>query len=843
MPVLSSVFKAFLGIDGMTVWDLRHEEYRNRFSEYLPWIAYDPDSKAYYCTDNGRGWIIECTPLAFASENTVDTLEGLLRLGAPDGSILQFILIADNYIDHYIDAYKSVKTRSDGLSRESTERFTEFLRDGTRGISQLNYVPVRDFRLIVTFKVPEKDWASETANVEELRNSLFEILSGASLFPKFVEAQDLVHWMRRLFNQTYTGSGLGYYNDDIRINRQIIFAETPIQKEMKELHIGDRYYRCITPRSVPKEITLIQSNLLFGGIWGVQHDINQYRTPFIYCLNVYFSGLRAKLHAKCNTILQQKGFGSFALQHQARQEEHQWAVDELEKGRRFLRLMPILWVYGEDRQTVSESLVRAKRLWEDCGYIMQEDRGILPIMFISSLPLGLYNDGKNIDNLDRDFIAPSDTIATLLPTQADFAGGGKPHILLTGRKGQICGLDLFDKDANNNNAFITAQPGAGKSFFINYLAYNYYSAGAKIRIIDIGDSYLKMTKLCNAKYLDFGRDKMSINPFQSIVDEEYDLPVIAQIAAQMSYSNTDSVNPTEIELQLLQNAVNWAYDTEGKDAEIDLVYDYLRTYPQNAHTDDHTQMIASLSEELINTAQKLAFNMRQFSREGLYGGFFNGPSDFNIYEDEFVVLELGKLSDQKALFNVATLQVINAVTNDFYHSDRSEKKLVVFDEAWQFIRDNSVMQKVIEDGYRKARKHSGSFSVVTQSANDLNLFGRVGKVIYSNSSFKFFLQADDTEQARKMGIIDYGDFEISLLKSVKQNRPKYSEIFVDTPFGRGVTRLAVDPFSYYIYTSAPDDNKLIEDIMREENVPYERAIEILLERTHKNGATPAAPAR
>jgi hypothetical protein len=35
---------------------------------------------------------------------------------------------------------------------------------------------------------------------------------------------------------------------------------------------------------------------------------------------------------------------------------------------------------------------------------------------------------------------------------------------------------------------VSAQTGAGKSFFINYLVYNYYGAGAKIRIIDIGDS-------------------------------------------------------------------------------------------------------------------------------------------------------------------------------------------------------------------------------------------------------------------------------------------------------------------------------------------------------------------
>jgi conjugal transfer ATP-binding protein TraC len=824
-----SLLRNLLGIPGITQTDLRSETYRRRFSEYLPWVAFDHDTKAYLCTDNTAGFIFECNPLAFAGERTADTLEGLLRLNVPDGSVLQFILTADDHVNHYIDAYRSLKTRDNELVRKSVDRFGSFLLGGTEGLPKLNNMPVRDFRLIVAFKLPIRQWEGGTPAVAELRSAIFEILGGARLFPSDVECEDLVGWMRRFFNGSESGNG--HYNDDIPINRQIIFAETPIEKTMRYMRIGDRYFRCTTPRTVPKEIDIMQANLIFGGIWGIHQDMNQYRTPFIYTLNILFTNLRAKLHAKCNAILQQKAVGSFALQHHARQDEHQWAVGELEKGRKFLRVMPLLWVYGKDEKAVGESLVRAKRLWEDCGYVMQEDRGILPILFISALPLGLYNTGGNVDNLDRDFIAPSDTIASLLPTQGDFAGGGKPELLLVGRKGQVCGIDIFDRNANNNNIFVSAQTGAGKSFFINYLVYNYYGAGAKIRIIDIGDSYKKNTMLYKARYLDFGQEKISINPFCHIVDEEHDLPIIAQIAAQMAYSTSEKAVPSDTEVQLLNNAVKWAYGNEGEDAEIDHVYRYLQSFPDCVRGGDTEATNSGFSEELAATAHRLAFNMREFARGGKYEVFFNGKSPFDIHSDEFVVLELGKLEQQRSLFNVAVLQVINAVTNDFYRSDRSEKKLVIFDEAWQFLRDSPIIQKVIEDGYRKARKYSGSFSVVTQSINDLELFGRVGKVIYSSSAFKFYLQADDIEKAKNAKIIDYGDFEIALLKSVRQNRPKYSEIFMDTPFGTGVARLVVDPFSYWIYTSAPDENKLIETIMERQGLSFEGAIEEILRNT------------
>jgi conjugal transfer ATP-binding protein TraC len=823
MPSASNLLKKVLGVEGLTFQDLKDETYRKRFSHYLPWVTYDPETKVYGCSDDSVGFIFECSPLAFAGEQTMETLEGLVRLNVPSGSVIQFTLLADPYIEPYLSAYKALKTRDSDLTRASAERFTRFLAEGKEGLTKLNNIPVRDFRLIVSAKFPS---GGSDVDLNDTRNTIFEILSGANLFPALMDAEDLIRWMRRLFNGEDYGEEPCRYDDSLPIGEQIIFAETQVVKSMKEMWIGGRCFRCATPKEVPPEVNTVQTNQIFGGVWGIQQDVNQYRTPFLYTLNIIYSDLRAWLHTKCNAMLQQKGVGSFARQHEARKEEHMWAAGELEAGKRFVKVMPILWVYGASRDAVSESLVRAKRLWEDCGYRMQEDRGILPIMFISSLPLGLYNVGRNVDNLERSFVAPASTVAVILPVQADFAGGGAPYLLLAGRKGQLCTLDLFDERVNNHNAFVAASTGSGKSFFVNCLTYNYFGAGAKIRIIDIGGSYKKMTRVCNARYLDF-TDGMSINPFTHIVDPQFDLPVIAQVAAQMCYSTSEKPAPTEIEMRLLMDAVTWAYRTHEEEAEYHHVYEFLRTYPEKVGAPSGN---ASFTTELEITAHRLAFAMAEFSRDGRYGQYFNGPSGFNIHDDEFVVLELGHLEQQKQLFNVAVLQVINAVTSDFYRSRKDEKKLVAFDEGWQLIRDNVILGKIIEDGYRKARKHSGSFNVITQSATDLSLFGRVGKVIDANSAFKFFLQADDIEKVVRDGVLEYGEFEAALLKSVRRNSPKYSEIFLDTPFGTGVARLVVDDFSRYLYSSSPDDNQRIEAVMEEKGVDYREAIEMILDQ-------------
>jgi len=137
----------------------------------------------------------------------------------------------------------------------------------------------------------------------------------------------------------------------------------------------------------------------------------------------------------------------------------------------------------------------------------------------------------------------------------------------------------------------------------------------------------------------------------------------------------------------------------------------------------------------------------------------------------------------------------------------------VFDEAWKFLGESNAIKQVIEEGYRRARKYGGSFTIITQSILDMLQFGSVGKVIKNNSAFKFYLQSGDFEQALSEKLIDYSPFVMDILKSLQSNPPKYSEVFIDSPFGIGVGRLVVDPFNYFANTSSADEVQVIDDLI------------------------------
>ncbi|OKY73961.1 MAG: conjugal transfer protein TraC [Desulfobulbaceae bacterium DB1] len=817
---------------GLTFAELRKMVRRDSFSNYLNYVAYDPETATYRNQDNTVGMLWECTPLAFAGIRSLKILEGLFRAGLPMDAVLQFIFHADPHVEPTLALFQRSRIRNHPLVLANLEAVNAFVRQGGEGVRESAGIPIRNFRLFVAVKLSQKSREARDSVIREIRRQIHETLAAAHLHPRSMEPEQLLEWCRRFINrypEGYPDRNFGQYDPSMPIRKQIITSDTVIRDEGDSLKVGDRYFCCTTPKVFPKEVDPLQTNTLFGGIWGLISDADQIKTGFLYAVNVIFEPLSSTLHAKCNLVLQQEAVGSFSPSLRRKQDEYLHAADDLDKGIPFVKVMPILWTWSTDKDKALDAMVRTRRMWESCGYTMQQDWGILKIMFLAALPFGLYTEGRTLASINRDFIAPVPTVTAILPVQADFAGAGQPKLLFLGRKGQLAGIDFFDAGAINQNVFCCASSGSGKSFLVNSITFNYYATGALIRIVDIGGSYKKMTTMLGARYLDFKPGtKVCLNPFTHIVDADEELKSVTAVFAQMAYSNSATSRPDDTEMNLIRNAVRWAWQQEGNRADADTVYRFLSRFPDVPDAD--LGEIAG-NRKLVDAASKLAFNIREFTSRGAHAKFFTGPSTFDIRQDEFVVLELEHLKVQPELYRVVTLLVINAVTQDLYLSDRSRPRLIIFDEAWQFMGEAAMLAPVISEGYRRARKYQGSFMVITQSLFDLKSFGAVGEVIKSNSAFKILLESQDFSAAKQEGLIDYDDFTTELLKSVKSKPPKYSELFFDTPFGNGVLRLVVDPYTYYLYTSNPREIAAIEKLVRE-GKNYDQAIREMV-RLHR----------
>jgi len=61
---------------GMTLKELESMTDRSRFSDYLPWAAYDRETNVYLNADNTLGFIWECSPMSSPEKARLRRLKG-----------------------------------------------------------------------------------------------------------------------------------------------------------------------------------------------------------------------------------------------------------------------------------------------------------------------------------------------------------------------------------------------------------------------------------------------------------------------------------------------------------------------------------------------------------------------------------------------------------------------------------------------------------------------------------------------------------------------------------------------------------------------------------------------
>jgi conjugal transfer ATP-binding protein TraC len=188
----------------------------------------------------------------------------------------------------------------------------KFLTRGKKGLKACSNIPVRNFRLFIAVKLPgdcpempgpeELAETGKTAPLLDIKRQIKETLKAALLYPRHMGPEVLLEWSRRLFNSyppDYPEQNIDTYAPDVPLRKQIINSDTVIREEADHMHIGGHYFCCTTPKVIPKEIDPLQTNSLFGGIWGVVSDTDQIKTDFLYTFNIVFeAGLEMKLHAK-----------------------------------------------------------------------------------------------------------------------------------------------------------------------------------------------------------------------------------------------------------------------------------------------------------------------------------------------------------------------------------------------------------------------------------------------------------------------------------------------------------------------------------------------------------------
>jgi len=791
-----------------------------RFSAWLPYLAYLDDEEVFVNCD-GLAFCLELVPQSGADEEMARVLTALYA-AAPAGTGLQIHLLASPAVLPPLKHYARLRVPDDRLPEFDTRgregRHTNIHRSMARrrvahlvAGSRTSLLPhqsylLRNFRLVVSVSVPGNP--AELARLDELqlmREGFRATLHAAGFPSRSWAAVDLINWISDLLDpHRHAGTcPVLSYDEGREVRDQVIDPATCLSIRESGVTLSnpadtaELALRPLSVRALPPRFALWNMGSLIGDLY---QSTLQYPCPFLITLNVHMLDPEATRHwaylksARATTNATST-MARFLPDLQERKADWHIVRKALDAGQQLvgLRHQSLLFASPADIGGAEQA---ARAIFRARGFELSTDAFMASQALISSLPMTLstpfHADLKRMKRVTTKTSANAVHLAQLI---AEWAGTGTPVLLLGGRRGQVMAIDVYDNPAGNYNVAIAGTSGSGKSLLLNEIAAAYLGTGARVWIIDVGRSYEKACRNFGGSFIEFTeRTPISINPFATVEDIDEDMELLQPLLAQM-------VSPREplnaFQYSALGAAIKTVWTATGNAMTVTDIHDLLATGRLDPDSHDEDRRL-----------RDLATMLHPYTRDGVYGKYFEGSSTID-FDADLIVLELEELKAKRDLQTVVLLIVMHRITREMYFS-RERKKIVIIDEAWDLLAGGATAE-FIEAGYRRARKYKGAFMSATQGVDDYYR-NPAAKAALDNSDWMFLLRQkpESIEMLDKLGQLTMDDAMKRLLQSLRTEHGAYSEIYIHSPAGNGIGRLIVDPHSLLLFSSRAEDFNAIE---------------------------------
>ncbi|HEF3121608.1 TPA: TraC family protein [Campylobacter jejuni] len=805
------------------VWNACMQRYK--FSDFLPYMSYDSQKEYYINNDNSFGTVFLCSPRIRMGESTAVAVEEMLGK-LPENMFIQFTLFGSKNIKDIVEYWKYMHLeRADRENNEllfkAIKNMEEFYYSKTKeGISSSMTTRLKNYYLLVSIK------SNSEEDVISYKHILKNILTSNNFSPVVAEPEVLKPMLYELFNGNHDINNIPNYDRTCYLNRQVIMPTTEILIKDDELKIDGRSFISLTPQSFPQEAHIADFGEKLGDYISRALDNNQFKDTFLITASVCALSKKKTARVKGNhsMLLTQKWSENIFRQFAAARKESVSILERIDNQKEKLYAFDLnVIVSGDNYNEASLNASTIISYWNKGGgkaIVLDEALGIHQLNLIASLPMGINKEYMFDITVKYRSMFP-DQISQFIPLEADFKLN-IPNLILFSRRAQIAGLDLF-VSSSNYNAYLVATSGAGKSVFLNMLAFNSYARNDRIFIIDQDNSFINICDAVGGQYLALDPSKpISFNPFSGLKNNDSDsfaedLEYLSRLIYMLGSSkNQDRALEDERLIKAKTQAImEELFLSKGNTMEVTDIRDEL------AKVDD--QRFRDFADQL-----------RPFCKEGIYGKYFNGPCEFNI-EKEFIVTEFKGLEGYDDLKDPLIMLLIYHINQLMYMStDRKSRIQIIIDEAHRFLGKNPKMDDFIEQAYRRARKYGASAIIATQGFDDIynakdGGLSRAGTVIVNNSAYKIFMKQTETSvnMLIKSEVFSLSETDKEILRSIRTIKGEYSELFLMTPDDVKLPyRLVVDKYFYYLTTTDATDKAKIKELT-DQGIPLGEAIDLL----------------
>ena len=829
--------------------DLKKIRYFNEkvsLSDFMTYQFYSEKDKLYE-TLTGCGFILEVAiPEYLGNKNAVD-FEILLKETYPPDTVITFFSFASENIDPILDFYLQnhmhrPKVKHPEVLEEIVKSRVEYLKKASRSSlwSDMQARPRWIKNYLSVFMPWGNDLNKSWNTAKNIARRTRALLSNSGYHPRDVTPEEFISTLREIFVPNFRGTAS--HNPQMPIRRQIIDKETRIRididdNEFADLHCKrgkeEHFIRVFHIKGFPRQINLWKfSNIIFP------YDQPQ-KEKFPYQFGIIMSvrirdreRRKQELEKKAQWNIHQTDNNPLAKFFPKLKEKRMYAEYVLElinENKLPLEGVLTFFTMAPDKESLdfySNDIIQA---FTSEGFEVTREIGssIVPTL-LEYLPLNHIEERREF--LKKDSTLFDANIASLIPFIGAVYGTKTPATIYLDRKFNISFYDLFDSKTNYN-AVKVATSGGGKSFSEGDFHVQHLSMGRVIRVIDIGWSYKTLCEAIGGEYIELSEDKKPcFNPFTNVITDESGnihedemeslVPLIGILAGiDVSYQiATEQDNVFARFASAITMAISQAWKKHGRKMGVKEVADELKN------------MEDTTGERI---PQKLYEALKPFAYEPNKARYFNGTNNIN-YSLDYVVLEMEQVEQKDVrLKGAILLSLIQKILNEFFlaeiKGDR-RKKILVIDEAWSLLADMAAA-KFMEAAARRFRKYGCSLVVITQGIDDL-FKSPTTQAIYANAAHLILLRQkpEILQKVLEEKKLVLSEFAEEIVSSLHTRPGKYSELYIKSDDLEGAVRLVVDKFSYWMFTTHPDDKKKREKLMKKYNLSLFEASRILAKR-------------
>lgn len=849
----------------------------DRFSHVLSVLYYAQDSGVFFMNDGGQtavsslGRVFELTPALYADTALAEGLERIISSEMPGQTVYSVSLFASaaavretltEYVESRSQAVR-LPEQAAGVLKEMAVRRARMLDERARSLAFETHTPVRHFRV----------WLSVVCSPGEAE--LLHILEGKSSqalthflrasqgievalkqFGLFAYAWDDVDWMetvREILNPQKAAAGelpetslRGHGARQNRLEETVrpdvlrtaaVFPDTTIDiarsgmvfaspapgkgsfaqtESRRSVSHAENAVETVglTVTGLPAQTHLSRMRRILGAATATRARIN---TPFLWTTSVQPTAISqdrsmvAMKHARVRQLVNTE-IGQFLTDLAERGRDLEAALKACEDGRGLARIAQTMIVYASPGKGVAAAH-NAANVLAGAGFQAQIDLGLQVMDLMQSLPLEAGTAlMRDIKTAGRAYTVTRQAAGHMLPVTGDFRGSPtrvsetkrKPMLMLVSRSGELMPIDIFANRNGNYNAVVAGTSGSGKSVLTQEIVTSVLATGGRVWVFDIGKSYETCVDLAQGQFIDFERqdrekfDRLCLNPLDMMGEDPAEtLDEVAQIIAAMANGNA----PMEM-------------------TAMELVKVNIAAVVQKAREQNRTPQLTDLVVQLMATRDPalhdVAVRLSPFAAGGRFAAWFEGKANVN-FEAALVVLEMEALANKPVLQSAVLLICIMRILQEIRNRPRSEKKLIVIDEAWRLLSGES--GAFIEWACRTLRKYGAGIVCISQSMEDFRMSGTARAVGANADSVFLFRQKNEgiaaftTDPAMQR--------TLSGLTTVSET---YSEVWARVGDAPGVVgRLILDPFSMTAFSTRAE----VFDAVRREKAKGKSAVQAI----------------